>query len=214
MSFSPFFSSFLKIFGEKIKFSINIIIPLYSPQKELAFNVYIFGFWQFYMSKNIDKRFWIKIGKNSWIIALTGDFNTKTTALRWPPRFFSTLRDLRTLKNGGELVPKKDPSRPISGPWETDYMASLEILHTDRSPRNKPNAVYRVSKFGLLWPSWRSVMKVCCDLRKIDVFGLFLVQLLTEILTKIVTQLVQDFTTFLLSYRSTKFGVKLPDTIS
>ena len=120
MLFSPFFSSFLKNFGEKLKFSINIIIPLYSPQKELAFNVYICGFWQFYMSKNIDEWFWIKIGKNSWITALKGDFNTKATALRWPPRFFSTLRDLRTLKNGRELVRKKDPSWPFSGPWETD----------------------------------------------------------------------------------------------
>ena len=37
-----FFSSFLKNFGEKLKFSINIIIPLPSPQKELAFNVYLY----------------------------------------------------------------------------------------------------------------------------------------------------------------------------
>ena len=62
--------------------------------------------------QKIDKRFWIKIGKNSWIIALTGDFNTKTTALRWPPRFFLTLRDLRTLKNGGSWFRKKTPPDP------------------------------------------------------------------------------------------------------
>ena len=53
-------------------------------------------------------------------INIHGVYNTKATALEWPPNFFGTFRVPRIEKNGGDLVRREDPVPPH--PWEKDYV--------------------------------------------------------------------------------------------